>query len=120
MQAVFTTAARLVKPESLVMNICILARKRLSTNTRILRQTRALGDKGHSVTVVCLEKPHDRLLEISPKTEFIEVKLEHLLHKLLRIIHPPVKVITSVLLVFYTYLFDFILFVVSFVQGIRA
>lgn len=78
------------------MKICILARKRLNTNTRILRQANSLSELGFDVIVFCLEKPHERLLEAAnTNVTFIEVSLVHPIHKLLRLVHVPTKIYLS-------------------------
>ena len=55
------------------MNICILARKRLQWNTRIVRQAKSLAEAGHRVTVVAVELPNEKLREITSEVENINV-----------------------------------------------
>lgn len=55
------------------LNICIVSRKNIYRNTRVVRQAGALSDAGHNVTVVCFAKPHEELLASVPRVRFIEV-----------------------------------------------
>ncbi len=52
---------------------CILARKDLSLLTRIVRQARTLSEAGWGVTVVCLQRPIQELLDTTPDVEYVEV-----------------------------------------------
>lgn len=54
------------------LNICILAMKRLPFNTRVVRQALALSQRGHKVTVFCLEKPGDDQIALTPDVTYIE------------------------------------------------
>lgn len=63
------------------LNICILARKRLYRNTRIVRQARALSEGGHQVTVVAIELPSEELRALTPKVRYVEVQLESFIIK---------------------------------------
>jgi len=57
------------------MNICILARKRLLWNTRIVRQAKSLVEAGHRVTVVAVELPNEKLRQMTSEVEYIQVDL---------------------------------------------
>ena len=57
------------------MDICILARKRLQWNTRIVRQAKSLVEAGHRVTVVAVELPNEKLREMTSEVEYIQVDL---------------------------------------------
>jgi glycosyltransferase involved in cell wall biosynthesis len=67
------------------MDICILARKRLQWNTRIVRQAKALVEAGHRVTVVAVELPNEKLREMTSEVEYLQVDLFSL----------PVRVISN-------------------------
>ena len=55
------------------MNVCILARKRLVHNTRVVRQAGVLAGAGHDVTVVSLERPNAELMSATPTVRYLEV-----------------------------------------------
>lgn len=57
------------------MNICILARKRLAWNTRVVRQAKSLVEAGHRVTVVAVELPNAKLRDMTSEVEYIQVDL---------------------------------------------
>lgn len=57
------------------MKICILALKRLTHNTRVVRQAKALSEKGHSVTVLAIELPSRELMDMTPNVRYIKVEL---------------------------------------------
>ena len=63
------------------LNICILARKRLYRNTRVVRQAKALSESGHEVTVVAIELPSEELRALTPEVRYVEVQLESLVVK---------------------------------------
>jgi len=58
------------------LNICIVSRKNIFRNTRVVRQAGALSDAGHHVTVVCFAKPHPELLASVPRVRFVEISQE--------------------------------------------
>ena len=57
------------------VSVCILARKRLFRNTRVVRQAKALSEAGYSVTVVAIELPSPQLRKLTPDVRYIEVEL---------------------------------------------
>jgi glycosyltransferase involved in cell wall biosynthesis len=66
------------------LKICILARKRLYRNTRVVRQAKTLSEAGHKVTVVALELPAPDLRDMTPEVRYIELDLESWPTKMLR------------------------------------
>jgi glycosyltransferase involved in cell wall biosynthesis len=56
--------------------VCILSRKDLSLLTRVVRQAGTLTDAGWSVTVVCLHRPVQELLDAAPAVEYVEVEVD--------------------------------------------
>lgn len=70
------------------LNICIVSRKNIYRNTRVVRQAGALSDAGHNVTVVCFTKPHEELLAQVPRVRFVEVPPVEINRTSLRRIHP--------------------------------
>ena len=65
-------------------SICILARKRLFRNTRVVRQAKALEEAGFDVTVVAIELPSPELRALTPKARYIEVTLNPWPQKVLK------------------------------------
>ena len=65
------------------LNICILARKRLYRNTRVVRQAKVLLEAGHDVTVVALEIPAPELREQTPGARYILVELNPFIRRVL-------------------------------------
>jgi glycosyltransferase involved in cell wall biosynthesis len=63
-----------VKPNKL--KVCILARKRLYRNTRVVRQAKALSEAGHEVTVAAIELPAPELRLLTPQVKYIHIDLE--------------------------------------------
>jgi glycosyltransferase involved in cell wall biosynthesis len=66
------------------LKICILARKRLYRNTRVVRQAKALSEAGHKVTVAAIELPAPELRALTPWVTYIHVDLEPWPEKVLR------------------------------------
>lgn len=66
------------------MKICILALKRLTHNTRVVRQAKALSEKGYSVTVLAIELPIRELMDMTPKVRYIRVELNPWPAKIIR------------------------------------
>ena len=64
------------------MKLCILARKDLERNTRVVRQARALRQAGHQVTVVCIKRPIPEMYEQALGARFVEVADPPLVAKL--------------------------------------
>jgi len=58
------------------INVCIIARKRLKNNTRVIRQAGALAKVGANVTVISLENPITEYLQNYSSVRFIEVKIK--------------------------------------------
>ena len=52
------------------LNICIVSRKKLDSNTRITRQARALRDAGHKVTVMAMTPPQEDVLNQSDGIDY--------------------------------------------------
>ena len=73
--------------EDPVLNICILARKRLGYNTRVVRQAKVLSEAGHDVTVVSLELPAKELMDMTSNVRYIQINLDIWIDKILRIIN---------------------------------
>lgn len=65
-------------------SVCILARKRLYSNTRVVRQTRSLLDAGFDVTVAAIEVPSEELRALVPEAEFRTVKAITLPQRVMR------------------------------------
>lgn len=63
------------QPGNTNLNICIIARKKLQFNTRIVRQAHSLSERGHKVTVVSLEKPGADQIALTPSVTYIESPL---------------------------------------------
>ncbi len=57
-------------------SVCILSRKDLGTLTRVVRQAGSLSAAGWQVTVVCLGRPVQELLDTTPDVEYLEVTAE--------------------------------------------
>ena len=55
---------------------CILSRKDLSLLTRVVRQAGSLSDAGWKVTVVCIRRPVQELLDAAPEVEYVEVEVD--------------------------------------------
>ena len=66
------------------LHVCIVARKRLGRNTRVVRQSKALCDAGHSVTVAALEMPPAELRALTPKVRYLEIDTDPLVNHVLR------------------------------------
>ncbi len=56
-------------------SVCIIARKRLTHNTRVVRQAKILDEKGYHVTVVAIELPSQELMDMVPRVRFIQIDL---------------------------------------------
>lgn len=69
------------------MNICILARKRLRFNTRVVRQAKALVEAGNRVTVVALELPVQELMDATPEVRYLQIELDPWPARLLRFVN---------------------------------
>jgi glycosyltransferase involved in cell wall biosynthesis len=70
------------------LNICIVARKDLTYNTRLVRQAKVLSDAGHNVTVISQVRPNANLTSIAPRVRFLELNFrtkDSLLNRLRRI-----------------------------------
>jgi glycosyltransferase involved in cell wall biosynthesis len=57
------------------LKICIVARKDLTYNTRVVRQAKVLSDAGHHVTVISQIKPNANLIAIAPGVRILEINL---------------------------------------------
>ena len=57
------------------LKICILARKRLTHNTRVVRQAKVLMEAGHVVTVVAIELPTTELINTTPRVRYCRVNM---------------------------------------------
>jgi glycosyltransferase involved in cell wall biosynthesis len=68
------------------LKICILARKRLYRNTRVVRQAKALSEAGHKVAVAAIELPAPELRALTPRVTYIHVDLEPWPERVLRTI----------------------------------
>ena len=55
------------------LKVCIVARKDLSRNTRIIRQARSLSARGHAVTVLALGLPMAETRETATEVRYVEV-----------------------------------------------
>lgn len=58
------------------MRICIIARKRLARNTRVIRQAKVLSDAGHEVTVVAWELPPKEMMEMVPGVRYLQIEVQ--------------------------------------------
>jgi glycosyltransferase involved in cell wall biosynthesis len=58
------------------LHVCILSRKDLSLLTRVVRQAGVLSTAGWRVTVVCLQRPTQELLDTTPDVEYVEVEAD--------------------------------------------
>jgi glycosyltransferase involved in cell wall biosynthesis len=56
--------------------VCIVSRKDLRLITRVVRQAGSLSDAGWSVTVVCLRRPVQELIDAAPGVEYLEVEVD--------------------------------------------
>lgn len=55
------------------LNVCIVAAKDLSWNTRVVRQAKVLRDAGHNVTVISLIAPAEELMATATGTDFLTI-----------------------------------------------
>ena len=55
--------------------ICILARKRLKYNSRIVRQAKALSDVGYKVIVAAIGLPSNKMMSSTPNVRYIEIEV---------------------------------------------
>ena len=67
-----------MSPVERKIKVCIVARKDLSRNTRIIRQARSLSERGHEVTVFALGLPLEASRLTTPDVRYCEVSLEPL------------------------------------------
>ncbi len=58
------------KGKKLPAKVCILARKKIEMNNRIIKQAAALSARGHQVTVVAVSLPSEVFIAKCPKVDF--------------------------------------------------
>lgn len=74
------------------INVCILARKKLYRNTRVVRQTKVLIEAGHNVTVVAIEIPSPELQKQTIGAKYIEIVIDPLILRIVRWIKTPKRI----------------------------
>ncbi len=77
--------------ESRKPSLCILARKNLTRNTRVVRQAKALSQAGFNVTVVAIELPHPDVRALTPEVNYIQVLSKPKSIEFLRWVHDSMQ-----------------------------